>query len=165
MIRIRPFMDEDETRILSWCGDEETYYRWTAGVLGTPPITREQFRKTAALTRFTALEEETPAGFFTMRRPGNAPEELRIGFVIVDPARRGRGVGSTMLRLGVIHAFRVYRVERVSLGVFEDNLPARACYRAAGFVETGFREAYSIRGAEKFAVDMEVHRDMRGEAE
>ena len=47
MIRIRPYKDSDEARVLSWCRDEETFYRWTAGVLGAPPLTPARFRKTA----------------------------------------------------------------------------------------------------------------------
>ena len=156
MIRIRPFMDKDEERILSWCGDEETYFRWTAGVLGMPPVTREQFRKTAALIRFTALEEKEPVGFFTLRNPGDSPDELRIGFVILDPARRGCGIGKAMLQLALVYAFRVYGAEKVSLGVLEDNGPAYGCYRAVGFRETGVRETYPIRGEEHAAVELEI---------
>ncbi len=156
MIRIRPFMDKDEERILSWCADEETFFRWTAGVLGPPPLTREQFRKTSTLIRFTALEEKEPVGFFTLRNPGESQEELRVGFVIVDPARRGQGIGAAMLRLALEYAFRVYRARTVSLGVLEDNLPACRCYRAAGFRETGAREVYPIRGEEHTALEMRI---------
>ena len=158
MIRIRPYKDADEERVLSWCRDEETYYRWTAGVLGDYPITAEQFRATGALMRFTALDEKEPAGFFTVRNPKETQNELRFGFVIVDPDRRGRGIGGEMLRLGLEFAFRIYRAERVTLGVFEDNLPAVACYTSAGFRLTGLSETYRVRGENRAAVEMECVR-------
>lgn len=156
MIRLRPFTDSDEEKILSWCRDEETFFRWTAGKLGPWPLTPEQFRQTAELMRFTALDDTQACGFFTARNPKDTPDELRFGFVIVDPAKRGKGIGKEMLRLGLRYAFDVYRAERVTLGVFEENDPARYCYRAAGFSETGVRESYVMRGAERTALEMEI---------
>ena len=158
MIRLRPYRDADEERLLSWGADEDTYYRWTAGTLGEPPITSGQFRKLTERMRFVALDGDGPVGFFTFRVPGNDADELRFGFVIVDPEKRGRGVGRTMLRLGAEYAFRIYGAKRVTLGVLEDNLPARACYAAAGFTETGVRESYRFRGADRIAIEMEARR-------
>ena len=160
MIRIRPYRDPDEKAVLSWCRDEKTYYNWTAGVLGSYPLTGGDFRKTASLVRFTALEGKDPVGFFTVRDPGDIPGDLRFGFVIVDPDRRRRGIGKTMLRLGLAYAFRVLGAERVSLGVFEDNLPALACYESAGFRRTMRREVYPVSGKDRTAVEMEC-RDPR----
>ncbi|MBR6954820.1 MAG: GNAT family N-acetyltransferase [Clostridia bacterium] len=156
MIRIRPYKDSDEARVLSWCRDEETFYRWTAGVLGAPPLTPARFRKTGELMRFTALMEREPVGFFTLRNPDESPDHLRIGFVIVDPARRRQGIGTAMLRQALVYAFRVYGAEKVSLGVLEDNLPAYACYRAVGFRETGIRETYPICGVAHVAAELEI---------
>ena len=156
MIRIRPYKDSDAAKILSWCRDEDTYYKWTAGVLGEYPLTEEKFRKTGDLMRFNALDEKDVAGFFTVRNPNDALDELRFGFVIVDPDKRGRGIGREMLRLGLQYAFTIYQAKRVTLSVFENNLPAYACYHAAGFTETGAKERYVIRGVEETAVEMEV---------
>ena len=155
MIRIRPYKDSDQAAILSWCTDEDLFYRWTAGVLGEYPITPEKFRKTGDLMRFTAVDDTKVVGFFTMRNPKPTLEELRFGFVIVDPEMRGKGVGKAMLQLGLAYAFRIYKAEKVTLGVFEDNLSAFHCYKAAGFQETGERETYPIRGRNRVAVDME----------
>ena len=158
MIRIRPYKEADEEKILTWCPDEDTHDRWTAGVLGPYPLIPERFRKTADLMRFTALDEREICGFFTARNPKETLDELRFGFVIVDPAKRGKGIGREMLRLGLRFAFEVYGAERVTLGVFEENLPARGCYRAAGFDETGVRETYVLHGEERTALEMEALR-------
>ena len=66
--------------------------------------------------------------------------------VIVDPDKRGQGYGAEMLRLGLIYARTVYRAQRASLGVFENNIPAQRCYRAAGFRETDETEDYPVLG-------------------
>ena len=154
MIRIRPYKESDEPFVLSWCTDEDTYYKWTAGILGRYPITGDQFRKTGELIRFTALDEKEPVGFFTLRNPKDTLDELRIGFVIVDPAKRRNGIGRTMLRQGLAYAFRIYGADKVSLGVFEDNPSAVACYLSAGFHRTQGREVYRINGEEKTAIEM-----------
>ena len=155
MIRIRPYRESDEETILSWCKDEKTFYLWTAGVLGEYPITAEKFHKTAESMRFTALDEKDVAGFFTIRNPKDTLEELRFGFVIVDPKKRDKGFGKSMLALGLDFAFDIYKTQKVTLYVFEDNAPARACYASIGFIETGATETYLINGEERVCLEME----------
>ena len=43
MLRIRPYNIKDAETILSWTKDEKAFYKWTAGVLGTYPLSVEQF--------------------------------------------------------------------------------------------------------------------------
>ena len=78
-----------------------------------------------------------PAGFFTLRRPEPEKDELRFGFVILDPALRGRGLGKEMLRLAMEYAVRELKASRITLGVFANNPSARACYEAVGFRPAG----------------------------
>ena len=148
MIRLRPYRDPDAGAILSWIRSEREYYQWSAGVLGTYPPTEEQLEKLSALMRFTALDGKEPAGFFTLRNPKETLDEVRFGFVLVDPGKRGRGIGSEMLRLGLRFAKDVYRAEKASLGVFENNEAAYRCYRAVGFRDMVLpeAEAYDVMG-------------------
>ena len=147
MIRVRPYMQHDTDDILSWCSGEREFYRWTAGVMGGYPLTRERFAANNSVMRFTALEDDVPVGFFTLRRPGSDPDVLRFGFVIVDPRRRGRGCGRQMLTLGMKFAGEVYGAKKAQLAVFTDNEPAIRCYTAAGFRQIGSEpEKYEILG-------------------
>ena len=86
---------------MSWIKDETSFYKWTAGVLGEYPISVEQFNTVSNLMAFTAIDDNKIVGFFTMRRPRESFEELRFGFVIVDPEKCGRGYGKNMLKLGL----------------------------------------------------------------
>ena len=158
MIRIRPYRKSDEAEILSWKLDEDTFYKWSFGWLGEYPLTQEKFRKTADYSRFTALDGPDVVGFFTVRNPEQKLDELRFGFVIVDPARRGQGIGKTMLQMGLSYAFSVYQAKRVSLGVYEQNIPAVSCYRGIGFLPTGRTESYTILGEELEVIEMAVDR-------
>ena len=154
MLRLRPYRAADAPVILSWCGGEIPFYQWTAGRLGDYPITQEQFAAVQALMPFTAFDEEGPAGFFTLE----GTDELRFGFVIVDPRRRGRGLGREMLRLGLTFAFDLYGAGRASLGVFENNPAALRCYLAAGFRPVPLEppETYRVLGEDWPCVEMRI---------
>ena len=150
MLRIRLYKAMDANTILSWCQDEKEFYRWTAGILGKFPITEKEFKFGDSLMPFTAFDETGVVGFFTLRKPNESLNELRIGYVILNPDCRGKGYGKEMVRLGVKFAFELYGADKVSLGVFEDNLPAYFCYKAAGFedVISETIETYNILGEE-----------------
>ena len=150
MIGIRPYKPADAATILSWCRDEKAFYKWSAGVLGDYPITEEKFKFVEGLMPFAAFDENGIVGFFTLRNPGESREELRFGFVIVNPDIRGKGYGKAMLSLGVKFALEIYGAKKVSLGVFENNLPAYYCYKAVGFedVTLDTTEIYRVLGEE-----------------
>ena len=158
MIRIRPFLESDAVKILSWCDSEDIYYKWTAGVLGQYPAGLEQLARLGNVIRFTAVDDNEPVGFFTLRNPGDTLDELRFGFVIVSPEKRGQGVGKKMLELGIRYAFQIYGVKRLTLGVFDNNFPAYFCYFAAGFrkifpIES---ESYLLQGKVWKCIYMEI---------
>ena len=149
-MRIRPYKAADADTILSWCREERAFYRWTAGILGSYPITPKEFCAVEALMPFTAFDETGVLGFFTLRAPNGSLEELRFGFVIVDPDKRGKGCGKEMLRLGLRFVFELYGAKRATLGVFENNLPAYHCYKAVGFCDVvpDAAESYHVLGEE-----------------
>ena len=140
MLGLRPYKKEDADTILSWSKDEKGFYQWSAGVMGKYPVTREKFGFVESLMAFTAFDENGIVGFFTLRNPGEKKDELRIGFVIIAPERRGCGTGKEMLLLALRYAFDICGARKVSLGVFENNPAAYYCYKAAGFVDVPMEE-------------------------
>lgn len=146
MMRIRKYTSTDAATILSWTHDEKAFYQWSAGVLGTYPITEEDFAFVENLDAFTAYDDDGIVGFFTLRKPSEQ-NILRIGFVIVDPDKRGKGYGKQMMKLALGIAFE-RGADAVSLGVFENNLPAYYCYKAAGFEDVVLdeTETYEVLG-------------------
>ena len=160
MLGLRPYKKADADTVLSWSVDERAFYQWSAGVMGKYPLTREEFGLVDSLMAFTAFDENGIAGFFTLRNPGDKRDELRIGFVIIDPERRGRGTGKEMLLLGIRYAFDIYGARKVSLGVFENNKPAYYCYKAAGFKDAAAdkTETYPVMGEEWKCKEMVIER-------
>lgn len=156
MLKLRPYKDDDAGTILSWCRHEKEFYQWTAGTLGEYPITEKEFSCVTSMMPFVAFDESGIAGFFALRESGETADELRFCYVIVDPEKRGKAYGKEMLRLGLIFAFDVYRVRRVSLGVFENNPSAYRCYRVAGFKENDSRQAkvYHLMGEDWKSLEM-----------
>lgn len=72
-------------------------------------------------------------GYIALRVPADDSTEQRLGFVIVDDSKRGRGYGKTLVSMAVKYAFEELGTKKVSLGVFENNPSAIHCYEAAGF--------------------------------
>ena len=146
MIRLRMYTDADARHIVMWQSDERSFYQWSAGMLGAYPLTEAALARTDGLMRLVAVDGDDVAGFFTLRYPADTRAEVRFGYVIVDPQRRGRGLGAEMLRAGLRFARAVCKAEVASLSVFENNEPAYRCYKAVGFTETGEREDYPVMG-------------------
>ena len=158
MIRLRPYNENDANTILSWSNDETAFYKWSAGILGEYPITKEQFRFVNNLMAFTAIDDNELVGFFTMRRPTESFDILRFGFVVVDPQKRGKGYGKAMLQLGIKYAKEIFGAKIVSLGVFENNKSAYYCYKAVGFhdVVSEEIEKYTVLGEEWKCLELEI---------
>lgn len=158
MLRLRPYNEKDTEIILSWSKDEIAFYKWSAGVLGEYPISKEQFGFVNKLMPFTAINDDEVIGFFTIRRPSENFDELRFGFVVVDPQKRGQGYGKRMLQLGIKFAKEIFDAKKVSLGVFENNESAYYCYKAVGFQDIVLEktEKYTVLGEEWKCLELEM---------
>ncbi|WP_035693782.1 GNAT family N-acetyltransferase [Azospirillum halopraeferens] len=82
-----------------------------------------------------------PAGFVLARVAGEDGEILAIG---VPPGTRRAGVGRRLIGEALLEMQRL-GATAVFLEVAEDNMPARALYKAAGFVAVGRRPGYYKR--------------------
>jgi len=87
-------------------------------------------------------------GFALIRTLAGESELLTIA---VDPARRRRGLGRTLLDAALVRA-RARGAEAIFLEVAADNLAAIALYEAAGFQRSGTRPGY-YRQADGFRID------------
>lgn len=141
MIRLRPYKNRDAACLMEWNKDERTMARCFVDHLQYP-LTLEQcgaYQKKheagADSWLLTALDDNycVVGHFMVCLIPGE--NRIHLGHVMVDPARRGQGLGKEMVRAALRYAFFVMGAERVTLAVFEHNEPARRCYQAVGFQE------------------------------
>ncbi len=165
MLRLRPYKDCDARVIVNWIKSEFAFRQWCADRYETYPVTSEDmnqyYRRDSHNDRIwgmTAFDESGIAGHFTMRFPKANQDEIRLGFVIIDDERRGRGLGREMVALAVRYAFAFVGVSKVTLGVFENNPAAIGCYRACGFkeVKRQKRESYQCMGETWDCIEMEL---------
>lgn len=162
-LRLRPYRLGDGEKIVTWCKDREAFYKWSAGILGDYPLTAERFNRAMAnrdnaghYFPFVVEKDGESVGFFILRQPGEDPQELRFGFVILSPDVRGKGFGKQMLSLGLEYAFRLYGAKKLSLGVFTNNPGAYHCYKAVGFRETGSVSSYKIGEESWECIELEL---------
>lgn len=161
-MRLRPYKSCDAGKIISWTDDEISFRKWTADRFENFPVTAEDFDNyykkfddSDAFFAMTAFDESGVVGHLLMRFTDEEQNFLRFGFIIVDDTKRGMGYGKQMLELAAKYAFDILKVQKITLGVFANNEPARRCYNSAGFRETGVIEKYSIMGEEWKCLELE----------
>lgn len=166
MLKLRKYQKEDAKEIVTWIKDEKAFHQWSADLFGKYPIKAEDLQEhyTSAqksmqddFLPMTAYNEQGIVGQFFIRFPEKGKKTARFGFVIVDDTKRGQGYGKEMIRLALEYAFTQLKVEKVTLGVFENNPPAYYCYKAAGFTETEQAEPeyYAIMGERWKCIELE----------
>ncbi|MBQ8170418.1 MAG: GNAT family N-acetyltransferase [Oscillospiraceae bacterium] len=144
MLRLRPYKTSDADIIVSWCKDEETFRKWTSDRYDSYPITAVDMNEKYISNNgdciepdnfypMTAFDENGIVGHLIMRFTDEKKSVLRFGFVIVDDSRRGMGYGREMISLSLKYAFEILKVDKVTIGVFENNMSAYWCYKAVGF--------------------------------
>ena len=109
-MKLRDFKKDDAPIIASWLRSEEELYRWSADRFNKYPLSGDDINEnyapqmeTGRFFPLTALDDkEEVAGHFIIRYPEEKDDSsVRFGFVILNPALRGRGFGKEMLRLWV----------------------------------------------------------------
>ena len=168
MLRLRPYKACDAKTIISWIKDEVSFRRWCADRFESYPITEDDlnghYNAAAYEDNFyemTAFNETGIVGHFIMRFIDQEKKILRFGFVIVDNTKQGKGYGKEMLTLAIQYAFHILKVDKITIGVFDNNKPAYYCYKSVGFKEMEPRqvETYTILGEEWKCIELELGRD------
>lgn len=161
---LRPYESSDAAVITSWLKSERLMRQWCADRYERFPVTPDDMN--AYHTRFidsvnshalTMVDGSNIVGYITLRTPASDPTEQRLGFVIVDNSKRGRGLGKALVSMAVRYAFETLGATKVSLGVFENNPSAFHCYEAAGFrsVPRPDTESYECLGETWNCIEME----------
>lgn len=172
MLRLRPYKKCDAQYIVSWIKDERSLRLWSADRYGAYPITAEDINhkylecngdcsQEDNFYPMTAFDENGVVGHLILRFTDDEKKVLRLGFVIVDDTKRGYGCGKEMLQLAVKYAFEILKVEKITLGVFENNPAAHACYKAVGFRDIPSDKPWYYRGLGEAwkCVEMELFRE------
>lgn len=155
MLKLRPYKPCDAETIISWCKDEISFRKWTSDRYESFPITEEDMNykyincngDCPDLDNFypmTAFDESGVVGHLILRFNNEERTIVRLGFVIVDDSKRDKGYGKEMIRLATKFAFDMLKAEKVTLGVFDNNMSAYYCYKAAGFKDVKLEKEIRI---------------------
>ena len=138
-----------------WCADRYVHYPVTPKDMNYYHENYIDRDKSRALTM---CDGDEILGYITLRTPAGDHLEQRVGFVIVDDSKRGRGLGKALVNMAVDYAFAELDATKVSLGVFENNPSAIHCYEAAGFrrVSRPEIEKYECLGETWNCIEMEL---------
>ncbi|MBI5865474.1 MAG: GNAT family N-acetyltransferase [Planctomycetes bacterium] len=140
LLRLDPLTPDRLHVISSWvCTEADAYF---LAPRTPPPITPEQIRSWAAPGHQQNVLAEVGCdgivGYGEVNELNVARGEYWLGHLIVDPARRGEGLGVQLTRMLARRAFDRFLARAVSLVVFPENRPAVECYKRAGFEPEGY---------------------------
>jgi RimJ/RimL family protein N-acetyltransferase len=155
---LEPFGREDFGRLLSWAPDADALLQWSGSIFTWPldGAQLEAYLAPALLPEPTRLiwraRERAGARAVVGHAELNEVERehgaAALARVIVDPKRRGEGLGTAMVRRVLAVAFDELGLHRVELRVFDFNTPAIAAYERLGFALEGRRrETRRVNGA------------------
>lgn len=145
-LKFRPYKPSDAEAIVSWIKDETVLRKWSSDRFGDYPIKPEDINhkylecngdceEADNFYPMTAADENGPVGHLILRYTNPEKTTIRLGFIIVDESKRGKGYGKRMVQMATKYAFEMLKAEKVTLGVFDNNPAAYHCYKAAGFEE------------------------------
>jgi RimJ/RimL family protein N-acetyltransferase len=161
-MNLRSYRSEDAAVIVSWVKDEAALRRWTSDRFADtpyplPPERFDRYYQDPSQHYFPCSAEENGrlAGHILLRWTDEETRTLRLGFVIVDDARRGEGLGRRMVEAACRRGYAEMDARRITLGVFENNPAALRCYTAAGFRPCG-EKVQPIGGERWRCIEMEL---------
>ena len=149
---IRPAVPEDAAGVVAVQGEAAAERRTIATQpeeVRTPEAEAERIRGWSPATGILLVAEDAGrvvgiCGVSRGRRIATA-HAAEVGLTVAA-SHRGRGVGRALM-LAAEDWARQAGVRRLGLGVFADNAPALALYRALGYAEEGIRRgAYLVGG-------------------
>lgn len=164
MIELRLYKNTDANIIVKWLKNEYAFHQWSADRYDKYPITADDMNNYYSqysedeMYKLTVVDEDKIIGHLTIRFIDDARKIARVGFVIVDDAKRGNGYGKQLVSSALKYAFEELKADKVTLGVFENNTPAINCYLSCGFevVEREGTESYQCMGEIWNCIEMEV---------
>ena len=134
--RYNPAADFDVLR--GWIADARAHALWCANRMAYPleranfeAVLRDIAGRFGDMPYVAVAEGGGVVGFFCYSLNPDTREGM-LKFVVIDPARRGQGLGKAMLRLALARAFNA-GAKAVQLYVFPENVGAVKCYEGVGF--------------------------------
>lgn len=139
-MRVRLFEHDDAKLVLSWITSEREFRMWSADQYDNYPISPEDMLhyycdKISQGPFYPLIFEEKgkPIGHMILRYPTSDQKLIRLGFIVLDNKKRGKGYGRQVVLEGMKYASMNLGAMKFNLGVFTNNYRAIKCYESIGF--------------------------------
>lgn len=152
-VELVPFTRADFAHLVAWVGDERGLVQW-AGPIFTWPLDERQLERYLATSDGAAPQAYiwrardaagATVGHIELKEIDASDGNAVIARVLVDPERRGAGIGRAMVAEVLRFAFDDLGLHRVELRAFTFNVAALRCYESLGFVpEALWREVRRV---------------------
>ena len=147
--------------ILKWVPSETAMMLWS-GPTFSWPLTRhqlERYLQNGQRQYWIGLHPTSgkPVGHASLLID-NQTRTMRLGFILLDPAIRGRGLGRELIETAVRAGFEATDLPVMTLGVYAHNPSARHTYENLGFRETGRVRRTEVDGRPWHALEMKLPR-------
>ena len=147
MVELKYFDRTDFKQLIDWIVSPQFLLQW-GGSTFSYPLTENQLEKyienanndNSDTLVYKVISKETGdvIGHVSLREIDRINKSARVGKVLVgDKNVRGKGIGKLLMKEILKVAFDELKLHRVSLGVFDFNVSAIACYEKAGFIKEG----------------------------
>lgn len=155
MIELKYFDRTDFKQLINWIDSQAFLIQWSGHAFEFP-LTESQLEKyienankdyaDSFVYKVIDQDSGTTIGHISLGRIDRVNKSARIGKVLIGEQNvRGKGIGQQMMKEVLKVAFNELQLHRVTLGVFDFNLPAIACYEKIGFEKEGL-----LRDSTKF---------------
>lgn len=153
-IYLRPFEISDVEYLSAWIKTEAELVQWS-GAFFCFPLQKDQLityqassnQKPPIRKIYKAVpdsDERISAGHIELNDLDFRNRSASISRVLVNPELRNQGVCQQMVNQILAIAFNQFMLHRISLRVYDFNLPAIHSYEKAGFRREGFFRHYSL---------------------
>lgn len=157
-IELRAYTPQDGKTVVSWIGDERAFRMWCGDRFENYPLSADEFNKIynapTAIAGMIACDGGEAVGHFFVQPLGNGI--YKLGLIIVDSQKRGKGYGKRMLESAIEYAKTNLNAKVLILYAFESNLAAYNCYKSLGFTETGGITEYEFLGEKHCYVELKL---------
>ncbi|CDQ20056.1 GNAT family N-acetyltransferase [Halobacillus karajensis] len=147
MVELKFFERANFQQLINWIETPEFLLQW-GGPKFSFPLDEAQLEsylknandKDSEVLIYSVVEKETDSiiGHISLGKIDRTNKSARVGKVLVgDKSVRGKGIGQQIMTEILKIAFDELGLHRVSLGVFDFNSSAIACYEKAGFKKEG----------------------------
>lgn len=148
MIRLEHFEQRDFSQLIKWIDTETLLQHWS-GNLFSFPLTNESLEWYVEDTNepgvsdafvYKAIDTETgeTVGHISLGGLSYKNRSARINRVLVgNTGLRRTGICQQMIQAVLKIGFEELKLHRISLGVYDNNIPAIKCYEKSGFKQEG----------------------------